>query len=120
MRRACSLRWQGVLVVLCCASSQQTHLLFLTAGGHNAGAEMERRGLTALPSDDDVMYLDGLQVHLAGCGHEETLELTRICRDGAATRHAKLCSTVTHIVVSQVPLSISGAAMCVTVHHECL
>ena len=65
---------------------------------------MERRGLAALPSDEDVMFLDGLQVHLAGCGREEMLELIRVCRDGAATRHAELCSTVTHIVVSHVPL----------------
>lgn len=76
---------------------------------------MERRGLAALPSDEDVMYLDGLQVHLAGCGREETLELIRICRDGAATRHAKLCSTVTHILVSHTPLSLPAVTMYVIV-----
>ena len=57
------------------------------------------------------MYLDGLQVHLAGCGREEMLELIRICRDGAATRHAKLGSTVTHILARPVPLSPSAVIM---------
>lgn len=59
------------------------------------------------------MYLDGLQVHLAGCGREETLELIRICREGAATRHAKLSSTVTHILVRHVPLSLPAVIMSV-------
>ena len=61
------------------------------------------------------MFLDGLQVHLAGCGHEEMLELTRICRDGAATRHTELYSAVTHIVVSLVPLLLTQR-LCTRTH----
>ena len=89
-------------------SGRHTHVLFLIAECPGTDAEVERRGLAALPRDEDVMYLDGLQVHLAGCGREETLELIRICRDGAATRHAKLSSTVTHILVRPVPLMLSA------------
>ena len=45
------------------------------------------------------MFLDGLQVHLAGCNRDEMLGLIRICREGGATRDCELSASITHIVV---------------------
>ena len=46
------------------------------------------------------MFLDGARIHLACCAPKEQMELVRICREGAATRHVDLQAAVTHIVVS--------------------
>ena len=46
------------------------------------------------------MFLDGARIHLACCAPKEQMELVRICREGAATRHVDLLAAVTHIVVS--------------------
>ena len=52
-----------------------------------------------LESETNAMFLDGARIHLACCAPKEQMELVRICREGAATRHVDLLPAVTHIVV---------------------
>ena len=63
------------------------------------GVLVGQRGSAGLAPEEEVMFLDGLQVHLAGCNRDEMLGLIRICREGGATRDCELSASITHIVV---------------------
>ena len=62
-----------------------------------------------LEGDSEAIILDGARIHLACCAPREQIELVRICRVGAATRHVDVLAGVTDIVVSVAGcLSLSG------------
>ncbi len=63
------------------------------------GVLVGQRGSAGPAAEEEVMFLDGLQVHLAGCNRDEMLGLIRICREGGATRDCELSASITHIVV---------------------
>ena len=85
---------------VCLASSQQQP-------GQRLFTEFCR---DVLEGEAEGMFLDGARIHLACCAPREQMELVRICREGAATRHVDLLPAVTHIVVSLARLPSSVRA----------